>query len=159
MSRIRNAATGLVVRDDHVLLVKGNWPQPDTWLPPGGGQKPGEPLHHTVEREVLEETGVTVRAGQLLILREHIPAHHEEGPIEYDRNHRVDALFWCEAVSVPSRLGGGIPDPTHTGVEWVPVDKVGGLRMIPLYLRDQLADIAAQAAAGTWQTMYLGDTA
>ncbi|WSF36976.1 NUDIX domain-containing protein [Streptomyces sp. NBC_01351] len=57
MSRIRTAATGLVVRDGPVLLVKGNWPQPDTWLPPGGGQKLGEPLYRAVEREVLEETG------------------------------------------------------------------------------------------------------
>ncbi|MFG2298335.1 NUDIX domain-containing protein [Streptomyces sp. NPDC048603] len=159
MSRIRTAATGLVVRDGHVLLVKGDWPEPDTWLPPGGGQKLGEPLHRAVEREVLEETGVTVRAGQLLFLREHIPANHEAGPIAYDRNHRVDALFWCEVVSEPFKLGGSIPDPTHTGVEWVPLDKVGGLRMIPLYLRDQLTHVVAQAAAGTWQTLYLGDMA
>ncbi|WP_405835042.1 hypothetical protein [Streptomyces sp. NBC_00105] len=52
-----------------------------------------------------------------------------------------------------------MPDPTHTGVEWVPLDKVGGLRMIPLYLRDQLTHVVAQAAAGTWQTRYLGDMA
>ncbi|MEU9303278.1 NUDIX domain-containing protein [Streptomyces sp. NPDC048269] len=159
MNRIRTAATGLVVRGGHVLLVRGTWPQPDTWLPPGGGQKLGEPLHRTVEREVLEETGVTVRAGQLLILREHIPASHEEGPIGDDRNHRVDALFWCEVVSEPSELGGSVPDPTHSGVEWVPLEKVGELRMIPVYLRDQLPVIAARAAAGAWRTMYLGDMA
>ncbi|MFE3286273.1 hypothetical protein ACFXJJ_24630 [Streptomyces sp. NPDC059233] len=29
----------------------------------------------------------------------------------------------------------------------------------PLYLRDRLAAVAAQAAAGTWQTRYLGDMA
>ncbi|MFG2484861.1 MULTISPECIES: hypothetical protein [Streptomyces] len=64
-----------------------------------------------------------------------------------------------EVVSEPSKLGGSIPDPTHTGVEWVPLDKVAGLRMIPLYLRDRLTDVVAQATAGTWQTKYLGDTA
>lgn len=31
--------------------------------------------------------------------------------------------------------------------------------MIPLYLRDRLTDVAARAAAGTWQTQYLGDMA
>ncbi|MFQ6197106.1 NUDIX domain-containing protein [Streptomyces sp. NPDC000405] len=62
---LRNAASGLVVRDNHVLLARGTWPDPNSetyWLP-GGGQQPGETLAACAEREVHEETGVRVKAG------------------------------------------------------------------------------------------------
>ncbi|MCF3103065.1 NUDIX domain-containing protein [Streptomyces roseoverticillatus] len=63
---LRNAASGLVVRDGHALLVRGTWPDPgsETYWLPGGGQQPGETLAACAEREVLEETGVRVTAGQ-----------------------------------------------------------------------------------------------
>lgn len=157
---IRNAASGLVVRDQHVLLACGTWPDPniDTYWLPGGGQQPGETLAACAEREVLEETGVRVKAGPLLVLREHIAGNHLDSIIPIDTgHHRVEAVFWCDVLDVPSTLGGTLHDDVQTGVEWVPLGKVGTLRMIPPHLQDRLPELAAQAVAGGIPAVYAGD--
>ncbi|MEV5506640.1 NUDIX domain-containing protein [Streptomyces orinoci] len=107
---LRNAASALAVRDEHVLLARGTWPDPhiQTYWLPGGGQQPGETLAACAEREVLEETGVRVKAGPMLILREHIAGNHPDSPITIPSetgHHRVEAVFWCDILheSRPAR--------------------------------------------------------
>ncbi|MGK5543221.1 NUDIX domain-containing protein [Streptomyces sp. URMC 127] len=157
---LRNAASGLVVRDGHVLLVRGTWPDPDSesyWLP-GGGQEPGETLAACAEREVLEETGVRVTAVQMLLLRERIAGNHPQSGIRpRPGHHRVEAVFWCEILHEPGTLGGTNHDDAQTGVEWVPLDKVADLPMIPPFLQRLLPGLAAEAAAGTAHAFYAGD--
>ena len=45
------------------------WPEEQQWGFPGGFAKRGEQFTETVEREVREETGLTVRVGPLLEVR------------------------------------------------------------------------------------------
>ncbi|MBT2478376.1 NUDIX domain-containing protein [Streptomyces sp. ISL-94] len=151
--RIRTGACGPVVQEQHVLLVHGGYPEPDSWWPPGGGQRPGEPLNRTVEREVWEETGVRVETGPLLHLRERIPTDGEGDA------HRVDALFWCRPLAVPTALGGSVPDDVQRGAEWVPLDRISSLRITPVYLRDLIPDLVAKAAAGEPSGIYVGNLA
>jgi 8-oxo-dGTP diphosphatase len=55
---------GIVIRDGKVLLIRrGIAPSKDLWAIPGGMLKLGETLQEGAEREILEETGVTVKAG------------------------------------------------------------------------------------------------
>jgi 8-oxo-dGTP diphosphatase len=57
---------GAVMHDDagRLLLVRrGHEPGRGLWSLPGGRVEPGETLAEAVEREVLEETGLRVRAG------------------------------------------------------------------------------------------------
>jgi 8-oxo-dGTP diphosphatase len=54
----------VVIRDGKVLLVKrGVHPNKGTWAIPGGSLKLGETLQEGAEREILEETGITIKAG------------------------------------------------------------------------------------------------
>jgi 8-oxo-dGTP diphosphatase len=54
----------VVVRDRHALLVRrGKPPNQGLWAIPGGRVELGETLQQAVEREILEETGISVRAG------------------------------------------------------------------------------------------------
>ncbi|HUH66548.1 MAG TPA: NUDIX hydrolase [Syntrophales bacterium] len=54
----------VVIKDGKVLLVKrGVEPNKDAWAIPGGSLKLGETLQEGAEREILEETCVTIKAG------------------------------------------------------------------------------------------------
>ena len=53
----------VVIRDGKILLVKrGIEPSKGLWAIPGGSLELGETLQQAAEREILEETGVTIRA-------------------------------------------------------------------------------------------------
>jgi 8-oxo-dGTP diphosphatase len=59
---------GGIVRDDtgRLLMVqRGREPARGRWSVPGGRVEPGETLAEATAREVLEETGVRVRVGEL----------------------------------------------------------------------------------------------
>ncbi len=57
------AVGALVFRENRVLLVKRNQPPgKGFWAIPGGRLKLGETLKEAAEREVMEETGVIIRA-------------------------------------------------------------------------------------------------
>lgn len=59
------AVGAVVFRNGCVLLVKrGQPPSENLWAIPGGRVKLGESLQDAAQREVLEETGLDIRAGE-----------------------------------------------------------------------------------------------
>ena len=61
---------GVVLRDDRALLVQRGWqPFAGSWQIPGGYVEHDEPLAEAVEREVLEESGVTAVVRDVLAFR------------------------------------------------------------------------------------------
>lgn len=53
----------VVIRDGRVLLIRrGVAPGRGLWAVPGGSLELGETLQQGAEREILEETGITIRA-------------------------------------------------------------------------------------------------
>lgn len=66
MSTFPQLAVGAVVRrGSAVLLVqRASAPNAGQWAIPGGRVRPGETLQQAAEREIREETGIEVRAGE-----------------------------------------------------------------------------------------------
>ena len=61
----RVAVGAVVFKDERVLLVRrGQPPSEDLWAIPGGSVEIGETLQEAAEREILEETGIKIRAGE-----------------------------------------------------------------------------------------------
>jgi len=77
-----------------VLIQRGKEPLRGRWLVPGGTVEWGERLEEALVREVREETGLTVRPGELLTVFDRI----EPGP-EGPRYHYVILDYLCEWLS------------------------------------------------------------
>ena len=74
----------VVIHQDHVLLVKrGNAPFRGMWCIPGGRVQFGESLQHAAEREILEETGITIKARQPVYTFEIIEAEDTDQAVHY----------------------------------------------------------------------------
>jgi mutator protein MutT len=61
------AVGGIAIRDDHLLLIRrGHAPSSGRWSLPGGRVEPGETAEHALVRELAEETGLVVEAGEFV---------------------------------------------------------------------------------------------
>lgn len=95
------SASCIVINDEKVLLVKHTYgAAKGKYLIPGGFSEEGEMPQITAEREVLEETGVTVKAGNLAAVRFTLQevwciflATYIEGEPVSDNYENEDALF------------------------------------------------------------------
>lgn len=95
------SASCVVIRDDKVLLVKHTYgAAKGKYLIPAGFSEDGELPQRTAEREVLEETGVSVKAKELLAVRFTekevwciFRAEYVEGEPVSDNGENEEALF------------------------------------------------------------------
>lgn len=63
----RVAVGAVVTHQDKVLLVlRGQPPAKDMWAIPGGSVNLGETIQAAAEREILEETGLKIKAGEVI---------------------------------------------------------------------------------------------
>lgn len=61
----RVAVGAVVFKEDRVLMVlRGKPPAESQWAIPGGCIELGETLQEAAEREIMEETGLTIQAGK-----------------------------------------------------------------------------------------------
>ena len=92
------AGIGAVVfHDGKVLLVKRATPPcQGEWAIPGGKIKPGETLQEAAEREILEETGLIIKAGEAIFAFDLI-----------EKNSNDDLLFHYVIVDLAGEYVGG----------------------------------------------------
>ncbi len=133
---------GVVIFHDRVLLVRrGSEPLKGEWSIPGGILELGESLGQGVERELREETGLTVRVRELLDVFERIfPASDGHtytdiptapGPaVRRPLYHFVVLDYLCEVVEGIPRPGSDVTD-----VAFVREDELADYRLTPAAMR------------------------
>jgi 8-oxo-dGTP diphosphatase len=105
---------GVIIEDGRTLLIRrGSEPLRGEWSIPGGTLELGETLTQGVARELREETGLEVRALELIEVFERIfPAEFGvQGAAEkYPRYHYVIVDYLCERVGGEARAGSDVTD-------------------------------------------------
>jgi len=107
----QSAVGAIVIRHDKVLLVKrSNPPGKGLWSIPGGCVELGETLQEAAERELKEETGITIRARK--------PAYTFD---VIDRDDRGRIRFHYVIVDLLADYVSGKPNPRSDACEarWV----------------------------------------
>jgi 8-oxo-dGTP diphosphatase len=78
-NRIRVRACGICIENDRVLMIghRAILGENTFWSPPGGGVEVGEMAEDALKREFLEETGLEISVGKLLLMNEFVklPLH------------------------------------------------------------------------------------
>ena len=119
----RPAVGAVVFKDDTVLLVlRGNSPSRGTWAIPGGSVRLGETLQAAAEREVLEETGVVIRAGDPILVFDAIERDNH-GAVRF---HYVIVDLTADYVSGVPRAGDDAAD-----ARWIRESELGRLPVNP----------------------------
>jgi len=147
-------ARGVLIHGEHILLcrsVEGAY----AYLP-GGHVEPGEPCARACEREIDEEAGLKVSAGECLLVNE-LRFTQRGTP-----RHEITLVFHVEhsdARPHPSQS----PPPlqqreSHIELAWVPLAAVPDLDLRPGCIRAWLAAggvVIGTGAAGTAGTEWL----
>ncbi len=102
------------------LIKRGHEPLKGEWSIPGGLLEVGETLRQAAEREALEETGLVVRATELLgVFDRVIPDDHHRTIYHY-----VLIDFLCEKISGDLRASGDAAE-----ARWFTLDEIEELQL------------------------------
>jgi 8-oxo-dGTP diphosphatase len=94
--KVRVRACGVCLTNGKLLLINHKiYVNRDFWAPPGGGVELGQSLHSTIEREFMEETGLSVAVGDFLFGCEFIK----------ESLHAVELFFEVRTLSGQLRTG------------------------------------------------------
>ncbi len=111
----------IVVDNGRVALIKrGNAPLLGEWSIPGGMLELGETLRQGAEREALEETGLVVRATELLGVFDRVVPDSKDG--KRTLYHYVLVDFLCERLSGDLCASGDAAD-----ARWFRLEEISSL--------------------------------
>ena len=130
--RVRTSAKALVIQDSDGVF----------YIMPGGGQQAGELLPAAVEREVAEETGIKVKAGEAVFVIEGAKG---------EPDHRVDIVFRCEYEGPCDAEQQH--DFNQIGAEWLEISTLNTTPLYPSKLRRPIMNLYEGKAA----PVYLGN--
>jgi 8-oxo-dGTP diphosphatase len=138
--KLRVRVSGILIRDDKLLLVKLNSPARDNpvWMPPGGGVEHGELLDSALRREFKEETGLHIEVKRIVMVHEFI-----EHPF-----HALELYFLCFMMGGDLRTGR---DPEHAvdeqillNVQFFALNELKNIELYPEALIDLIPRLSDQ---------------
>jgi len=111
----------VLLENNHVLVMKYQYGDHFIYNLPGGNPDPGELLTETIARECMEELGIDVEVGQMLLM----------GQVSGTEN-RDDVLH----ILFEGELIGGIPElqvgeTNAQEVLWMPINQLSQVTMYP----------------------------
>ena len=121
-------ATALIVEEGKLLVVEDE----DGFYTIGGAIQVGERTEEAVIREVKEELGVKAQAGQLAFVVEN---RFEQDGVSY---HNIEFHYLVDLLEdAPLTMQ---EDEKRQPCEWIDLDKLEGINLVPAFLKTALPD-------------------
>ncbi len=121
-------STGIVVKDNKLLLMKQVFKGEAFFTLPGGGWEDGESLEDACRREVKEEFNIDVVVGRCIYL--------------LDSKTRINFVFECEYVSGELELGGPekerMNEDDQYDVMWIDLEEIKDFNILPTKSKEAL---------------------
>ncbi len=146
---IRISHKAIIIKDGKILLNTNKDVKGIFYMLPGGGQEHGETIHKSLERECLEETGLIIKVGELVFVRDYIENNHEFADIGTDA-HQVELMFLCEVINDDNFGKVTLFDNWQTGVEWIEIHKLIKCRIYPSILKTLIPSIGKKNRLYIW---------
>ncbi len=112
---------GVIIDQGRALLIRrGSEPLLGEWSIPGGTLELGETLEEGVARELLEETGLTVRVIELIEVFDRIYRESTAGGDEMKKSprfHYVIVDYLCERLAGEAMAGSDVTDVAFASEE------------------------------------------
>lgn len=138
---IRSSVKTIVIKENTIFLVKYISESGFVHYElPGGGQNQFEEMEDAAKREFFEETGLRMKINRFAAIAEEI--FEDEDLREHYPNyvHRIHHIFQADIISneIEKSLEN---DVNQVGCEWIPINKISELCLIPKQLKDNLNKI------------------
>ena len=142
--KIENTVRGIVVHDGKLLSFRLAPPADTFWCLPGGRVEPnGEDLYQSMEREMVEETGIKPDIGKLLFVHQF-----------FGNDDKIRIEFFFEIKNGADYLNIDLSKTTHgfeltetAFLEPATTDK----RLLPAFLKESVPQFIKEGA-DAWQT-------
>lgn len=126
----------LIFKEGKILLIKHVHPKTrfTWWVPPGGGVKGTESIFETAQREVFEETGMTVKLDKIAYIRQFIYRAQEE--------NNIIIYFTAKEVrgkeTVKNIKGKGMDENYIKGLHYFNKEEMKKETVFPEILKDEM---------------------
>jgi ADP-ribose pyrophosphatase len=143
---VRCTAKAVIVHNGRVLLNRcRDRFNGEYYSLPGGGQNQYESLSDAVIRECREETGYTVMPLRFAVMCEEIcdSAEFREKYPQYA--HKSYHIFMCELAN-EERAASTETDDLQIGIEWVEIDKLDEIKLLPNAVGKNIKEIIGGTA-------------
>lgn len=148
--RIRAAA--LITDGDKILLVQHVHPTTGAtwWVPPGGGLEVGDAsVFACAQREVFEESGLTVTLSRIVYIREFVDPDAQAHNLELF----IAATSFSGDLTIRHVQGNGPDEHYIRDVRWITRNALSELNVYPEILKDRFWE---DLHRGFPETRYLG---
>lgn len=148
---IRNAAKAIVIDQGKVLLNRCTCFNGETYYDlPGGGQHQYETMEEAVIREVMEETGYSIRILRFAALAETINDDYKLRKGYPDYSHKLYHIFIAELADKQVFSSSEV-DFQQEETVWLPLDKVKYIEFYPSNINGRFMEVISSVTP-----LYLG---